>query len=225
MSDMLQQVQLANVAMLDRWKISFKNNTEEAAVPTTEKNVKKDVIFNNYFGIGVDAQIVLNFHTMREQSPDKFFSRIVNQLWYGMLGWKEIWTPHCTNLKQFIKLKADGEVIDLPENTEGLIFSNIPSFGGGMKLWNCNDCRNSPRSGSPFSTFLKGSSISSMDMSSLMHQEDVSYFIGNGGGDTGSRNNLLRNRKVKSSPNLAEMRGENCVRSRTDQGWCLFFWF
>jgi hypothetical protein len=76
---------------------------------------------------------------MREQSPEKFFNRIVNQFWYGIMGWNEIWTPHCTNLKQHISLIADGEVVELPEDTEGLIFSNIPSFGGGMKLWNIQD--------------------------------------------------------------------------------------
>jgi hypothetical protein len=168
----------------------------------------------------VDAQIVLNFHTMREESPEKFFSRLVNQLWYGIVGWKEIWTPHCTNLKQFIKLKADGELIDLPDNTEGLIFSNIPSFGGGMKLWNDDSVR--PGGGGSFSTFLKGSSISSMDMSALMHQDMDSLIdnaIGNSSNiNTGTSTSTMRNRKVKSSPNLADMKGENSPRSRPGQG-------
>ncbi|CAM9245241.1 unnamed protein product [Ectocarpus fasciculatus] len=125
--EVLQQVQRASVGVLDRWRLSIPDDGA--------KKKQKDVVFNNYFGIGVDAQIVLNFHTMREQSPEKFFSRLVNQLWYGVVGWKEIWTPHCTNLKRYIKLAADGKEVELPEDTQGLIFSNIPSFGGGMKLW------------------------------------------------------------------------------------------
>ena len=51
------------------------------------------------------------------------------------MGWNEIWTPHCTNLRKFVKLTADGKSIELPGDTEGLIFCNITSFGGGMKLW------------------------------------------------------------------------------------------
>lgn len=88
---------------------------------------------------GVDAQIVLNFHTMREQSPDKFVGRFINQFWYGIMGWNEIWQPHCTNLKKFMTLLVDGKEVDLPDDTEGLIFSNIPSFGGGMKLWDVSN--------------------------------------------------------------------------------------
>ena len=72
---------------------------------------------------------------MREQSPEKFFGRFINQFWYGIMGWNEIWTPHCTNLKRFVSLVVDGVAIDLPEDTEGLILCNIPSFGGGIKLW------------------------------------------------------------------------------------------
>jgi hypothetical protein len=53
MSDMLQQVQMANVAMLDRWKISYKDeDAVSASVSTLKKDLKKDVVFNNYFGIG-----------------------------------------------------------------------------------------------------------------------------------------------------------------------------
>jgi diacylglycerol kinase (ATP) len=76
---------------------------------------------------------------MREQSPDKFVGRFINQFWYGIMGWNEIWQPHCTNLKKFMTLLVDGKEVDLPEDTEGLIFSNIPSFGGGMKLWDVSN--------------------------------------------------------------------------------------
>jgi hypothetical protein len=39
-----------------------------------EKNVKRFVM-NNYFGIGVDAEVALKFHQLREEKPQYFRSR------------------------------------------------------------------------------------------------------------------------------------------------------
>lgn len=32
-------------------------------------------VMNNYFGIGIDADLCLDFHMAREENPDKFTSR------------------------------------------------------------------------------------------------------------------------------------------------------
>lgn len=44
---------------------------------------------NNYFGIGIDAKISLDFHQKREEHPEKCRSRARNYMWYGVLGSRE----------------------------------------------------------------------------------------------------------------------------------------
>lgn len=46
-------------------------------------------VMNNYFGIGIDAKISLDFHQKREEHPEKCRSRARNYMWYGVLGSRE----------------------------------------------------------------------------------------------------------------------------------------
>ncbi len=46
-------------------------------------------VMNNYFGIGIDAKISLDFHNKREESS-KQRSRAKNYMWYGVLGSREL---------------------------------------------------------------------------------------------------------------------------------------
>ena len=40
-----------------------------------------DKIMNNYMGIGIDAKVALDFHSMREEYPAWFQSQMGNKLW------------------------------------------------------------------------------------------------------------------------------------------------
>ena len=54
--------------------------------------MKERSIMNNYFGIGIDAKIALDFHNKREETQNKSgkSSRAKNYMWYGMLGSREL---------------------------------------------------------------------------------------------------------------------------------------
>lgn len=91
---------------------------------------------NNYFGIGLDAKIALEFHNKREES-EKTRSRSKLFMWYGILGGKELMHRTYRNLEQRIKLECDGVPIDLP-SLQGIVILNIPSYSGGANFWGRN---------------------------------------------------------------------------------------
>ena len=52
--------------------------------------MKEKSVMNNYFGIGIDAKISLDFHNKREEKPEKSRSRAKNYFTYGVLGSREL---------------------------------------------------------------------------------------------------------------------------------------
>ena len=63
-----------------RWLIILESSenldlgTAEAS-QGTEGDLPNTFVMNNYFGIGIDAALSLDFHLAREESPEKFTSR------------------------------------------------------------------------------------------------------------------------------------------------------
>lgn len=91
-------------------------------------------VMNNYFGIGIDAKISLDFHLKREEHPEKCRSRAKNYMWYGVLGSKQLLQKTYRNLDQRVQLECDGQRIPLP-SLQGIVILNIPSFMGGTNFW------------------------------------------------------------------------------------------
>ena len=91
---------------------------------TSEDNTQIYVM-NNYFGIGLDAALCLDFHNAREENPNKFNSRLHNKSVYFKMGLKKmVGKSPCKDLNREIKLEVDGKVVDLPA-VEGIIILNI----------------------------------------------------------------------------------------------------
>ncbi|XP_036127198.1 diacylglycerol kinase kappa [Molossus molossus] len=95
---------------------------------------KEKCVMNNYFGIGLDAKISLEFNTRRDEHPDQYTSRLKNKMWYGLLGSKELLQRSYRKLEERVHLECDGEAISLP-NLQGIVVLNITSYAGGINFW------------------------------------------------------------------------------------------
>ncbi|XP_039199504.1 diacylglycerol kinase epsilon isoform X1 [Crotalus tigris] len=124
----LHNIMDADEIQLDRWKVQVINKGYY--------NLRKLKVFtmNNYFSVGPDALMALNFHVHREKTPSLFTSRIINKAVYFFYGTKDCLVQECKDLNKKIELELDGEKIDLP-SLEGIIVLNIAYWGGGCRLW------------------------------------------------------------------------------------------
>ncbi|XP_040197242.1 diacylglycerol kinase eta isoform X3 [Rana temporaria] len=100
----------------------------------TLEGYSEKCVMNNYFGIGLDAKISLEFNNKREEHPEKCRSRTKNMMWYGVLGTKELLQRTYKNLEQKVQLECDGQYIPLP-SLQGIAVLNIPSYAGGTNFW------------------------------------------------------------------------------------------
>eukprot|EP01102_Stenamoeba_stenopodia_P005947 TRINITY_DN1665_c0_g1_i2.p1 TRINITY_DN1665_c0_g1~~TRINITY_DN1665_c0_g1_i2.p1 ORF type:complete len:638 (+),score=226.99 TRINITY_DN1665_c0_g1_i2:324-2237(+) len=110
---------------MDRWKVIVepKNGTSET----------KNLIMNNYLSIGLDAKIALEFHQNREKNPQYFKSQMINKAWYANYGLKHL-ISHI-ELSKVIRIEIDNAVYVIPDNIQGVIVLNVPSYAGGACMW------------------------------------------------------------------------------------------
>ncbi|MGH0162191.1 UNVERIFIED_CONTAM: hypothetical protein FKN15_042428 [Acipenser sinensis] len=123
----LRNIMEAEAVKLDRWKVQVTNKGYSF-------RKTKVLTMNNYFSVGPDALMALNFHAHREKTPSLFSSRILNKAVYFFYGTKDCLVQECKDLDKFIELELDGERVELP-NLEGIIVLNIGYWGGGCRLW------------------------------------------------------------------------------------------
>ena len=88
---MLHDVEVANIEKLDRWRLELRVKEEaEKHAKATDTLPVSLAVFNNYFSMGIDAHIALQFHNARNANSDKFTSRTRNLLFYGLEGGKDL---------------------------------------------------------------------------------------------------------------------------------------
>ncbi|XP_012528054.1 diacylglycerol kinase theta isoform X10 [Monomorium pharaonis] len=157
--NLLRDVIDAEEIILDRWTVVFYPDEKEktpvvcnaagkrasqhvasrhlqitGAGITSEDNSQMYVM-NNYFGIGIDADLCLDFHNAREENPNKFKSRLRNKGVYVTMGLRKmVRRKPCKDLHKEIRLEVDGKLVELPQ-VEGIIILNILSWGSGANPW------------------------------------------------------------------------------------------
>ena len=96
------------------------------------------IVMNNYFGMGIDADIALGFHLRREEAPEKFNSRLHNKGVYVKMSLNKMVQRSgnlCRDLHKVVSLECDGVPVKLPSGLEGIVILNIQSWASGCDAW------------------------------------------------------------------------------------------
>jgi len=106
--------------------------TENSVIEETEE--VKIYVANNYFSIGIDSKMLLEFDQLRKSHPELFPHRMINFGWYGLIGLKSM-TEKIPSLRHFTTLIVDNKERQIPRGAKALIFMNVPSYSGGTNPW------------------------------------------------------------------------------------------
>uniref|UniRef100_A0A665UG48 Diacylglycerol kinase n=1 Tax=Echeneis naucrates TaxID=173247 RepID=A0A665UG48_ECHNA len=135
LSKILSHVEDGTVVQLDRWNLKVEPNPSAGSEVDEQQTDKLPLdVFNNYFSLGFDAGVTLEFHESREANPEKFNSRFRNKMFYAGVSASQHPAPLCPSLR----LQCDGtdltsKVQDL--KLQCLVFLNIPRYCAGTTPW------------------------------------------------------------------------------------------
>ncbi|VDO06759.1 unnamed protein product [Rodentolepis nana] len=149
LSKFLTSVEEGRVVLLDRWDITSRPLTTEAADFEDEAELSSSGgaqlldklplnVMNNYFSLGADAATALEFHESREANPDRFNSRLKNKIFYAGVGGMDLIKRTWRDLSDYVTLVCDGVNMNnkLQElRSHVLLFLNIPKYSAGTVPW------------------------------------------------------------------------------------------
>jgi len=136
----LLDIAKADVIHMDRWTLNVNIDSSLLNQEFSHADEKLPLsVLNNYFSVGIDAHIALQFHRARNNHPNHFTSRTRNLLFYGLEGGKDLFKQQWRNLMDFVSIECDGE--DYTQRlkaygTHSVLFLNIKSYAGGTRPWN-----------------------------------------------------------------------------------------
>ncbi|XP_053170268.1 diacylglycerol kinase zeta isoform X1 [Scomber japonicus] len=139
LSKILSHVEDGTVVQLDRWNLQVEPNQSAGAEADEQQTDKLPLdVFNNYFSLGFDAHVTLEFHESREANPEKFNSRFRNKMFYAGTAFSDFLMGSSKDLSKHIKVVCDGtdltsKVQDL--KLQCLVFLNIPRYCAGTTPW------------------------------------------------------------------------------------------
>jgi diacylglycerol kinase (ATP) len=109
---------------VDKWKITV----------TSPANPDPKIYFmNNYFSVGVDAKIALDWHTAREENPDAFKNPGINLLRYGVFSVGAL-VSSPGDVTALMEIDVDGTILTATD-LEGILLLNVPSYARGSDPW------------------------------------------------------------------------------------------
>lgn len=129
----LYNVMKSKKVLLDRWILKATPITFDGSEPK-EEDVRSEFI-NNYFSIGTDAEIAIQFHEKRQKDPEGFKSPVKNKIVYTFIGASEMFTSN-NKLSENIKLEVDGKEIDIKKSgIQCIAFVNLLNMYSGTIMW------------------------------------------------------------------------------------------
>uniref|UniRef100_A0A8C9T496 Diacylglycerol kinase n=1 Tax=Scleropages formosus TaxID=113540 RepID=A0A8C9T496_SCLFO len=135
-SKILCQVEEGSVVQLDRWNLQVESSPSQVPEGAEEKLPLN--VFNNYFSLGFDAHVTLEFHESREANPEKFNSRFRNKMFYAGAAFSDFLQRSSRDLSKHVRVVCDGT--DLTPKIQELkfqciVFLNIPRYCAGTMPW------------------------------------------------------------------------------------------
>ncbi|KAI6178984.1 hypothetical protein M3Y98_00560700 [Aphelenchoides besseyi] len=139
-----------SVTYLDRWRLDVQPNTnvDTTASPHGDSDdhpfndaVQSTLpltVMNNYFSIGADAHVALQFHHSRSANPQMLNSRFKNRIAYGGLGTIDLFKRTWKDLSEYITIACDD--VDITHKIREskfhcILVCNIKFYAGGTQPW------------------------------------------------------------------------------------------